>query len=52
MVEDTGFMDKAKGKMNQVAGDLKGDKSQSLKGHGQELRGDIKGKLTDRDNRI
>lgn len=47
MVEDTGFTDKLKGKANQVAGDLKGDKSQSLKGHAQEMKGDIKEKLTE-----
>lgn len=42
MVEDTGTMDKIRGKTNQVVGDLRGDKSQSLKGHGQEMKGDVK----------
>ena len=51
MVEDRGFSDKVKGKTNQVVGDLKGDKSQSLKGHLQEAKGDVKGALRKDDER-
>ena len=51
------FTDKLKGAANQVTGDLKqgsadpdvraeGDK-QELKGHGQELKGDLKGIIND-----
>ena len=47
MVEDTGTWDKMKGKTNQIVGDATGDKSQSLKGHAQEAKGDVKGAFTD-----
>lgn len=46
MVEDRGITDKIKGKANQIAGDIKGDKAQSMKGHAQELKGDVKEKLS------
>lgn len=46
MVEDRGTADKLRGKTNQVVGDLKGDKSQSIKGHLQEAKGDVKGALS------
>lgn len=34
-------VNKAKGKGNQVAGDLTGDEDRRLKGQGQELKGDL-----------
>lgn len=40
-------IDKTKGKTNQVAGDLKGDEKQKLKGHAQELKGHLKDAGTD-----
>lgn len=49
MVEDTGTWDKIKGKGNQIAGDVTGNKSQSIKGHAQEAKGDVKSALTDKD---
>ena len=48
----SGAWDKVKGKGNQVVGDLTGDKSQSLKGHGQEMRGDVKDAVGDAKNRF
>lgn len=47
MVEDTGTWDRIKGKGNQIAGDVKGDKVQSLKGHAQEAKGAVKRAYTD-----
>lgn len=52
MVEDRGIADRMKGKANQVAGDLRDDKSQTLKGHAQEARGDAKEKLSRKDDEI
>lgn len=52
MVEDRGIADKIKGKTNQIAGDIKGDKAQSLKGHAQELKGDVKRSLTRERDRV
>lgn len=49
MVEDRGITDKIKGKTNQVVGDLRDDKSQQLKGHAQEAKGDVKEKMSERD---
>lgn len=40
-------VNKAKGKGNQVAGDLTGDDDRRLKGHGQELKGDLQDVKTD-----
>lgn len=39
--------DKLKGKGNQVAGELRGDDRQKLRGQGQELKGDLKEVGTD-----
>ena len=39
--------DKLKGKANQTAGRLRGDDRQKLRGHGQELKGDLKDVGTD-----
>lgn len=53
MADDTGTWDKVKGKANQVAGDVRGDKSQSIKGHAQEGKGDVKGAMNkDRDRDV
>lgn len=43
----SGTMDKIKGKFNQVAGDIKGDESQSLKGKAQSGMGEAKHVLGD-----
>ena len=39
--------DKLTGKANQVVGKARGDKDQELRGHGQELKGDLKDVGTD-----
>lgn len=39
--------DKIKGKANQAAGELRDDDEQKLRGHGQELKGDLKDVGTD-----
>lgn len=46
MVEDKGTWDKIKGKTNQSVGDMRGDKSQELKGHVQERKGELKEDLS------
>ena len=45
MVEDRGTWDKVKGKTNEVVGDATGDKTQELKGKGQQAKGNLKEKL-------
>ena len=39
--------DKLKGKGNQAAGELRGDERQKMRGHGQEIKGDVKDLGTD-----
>lgn len=51
MVEDTGTWDKIKGKTNQAVGDITDNKSQELKGHAQEAKGDAKSALRDKEER-
>lgn len=47
MVEDTGTWDKIKGKTNETVGDVRGDKSQELKGKAQQAKGDVKRTFSD-----
>lgn len=39
--------DKLKGKANQAAGELRGDERQKMRGHAQEIKGDLKDVGTD-----
>ena len=39
--------DKTKGKVNEVVGEMTGDKSQELKGKAQGLKGEIRDKIAD-----
>lgn len=39
--------DKIKGKTNEVVGEMRGDERQKMKGHGQQVKGDLKEVGTD-----
>jgi len=39
--------DRIKGKTNQAAGEARGDDRQKMRGHGQEVKGDLKDLKTD-----